>query len=110
MRKIDPEQFFPMVNTVFGTSLSLFRILAICNLKIKKYDEALLYFEAVKELEENNKFDAVISKIKACDGILNTGNFKNPFVHGWDITENAMNKVIMPREVSRILSSVLTAG
>jgi tetratricopeptide (TPR) repeat protein len=98
--------YFPDVDTVFGTKVSLFRILAVCNFKIEKYDEALQYFEAAREVEGTSKYDVVISKLRNRDSIPANDAvlMKNPFVYGWDVEENALNMVIIPREVNRVMS------
>nr|WP_320000765.1 YcaO-like family protein [uncultured Draconibacterium sp.] len=98
--------FYSDIKTIFGTKLSLFRILAAANLKIKNYEEALNYFLIAKELEGSSKFDQIIKRLKSNDKRLNeeASTIKNPFVYGWDVEEKAINEIIIPQEVNRILS------
>ena len=98
--------YYPEIKTIFGTNLSLFRILAIANLKVRNYEEALEYFLAAKELENSRKFDGIIERLKTHDKSLmeEASSMKNPFVYGWDFKEKAINEFIIPREFNRIIS------
>jgi YcaO-like protein with predicted kinase domain len=98
--------YYPEIKTIFGINLSFFRILAIANLKIRNYEEALNYFLVAKELEGNSKFDQIIKRLKSNDKELaeEASAIKNPFIYGWDFKEKAINEIIIPLEVNRILS------
>ena len=80
--------------------------MAVANLKIKNYEEALNYFLIAKELEGSSKFDQIIKRLKSNDKELaeEASAIKNPFVYGWDVEEKAINEIIIPQEVNRILS------
>ena len=98
--------FYTNIETIFGTEISLFRILAISNLKIMNFGEALNYFAAAKELENVNIYDEIIERLKEADNKdlkAQAAAMKNPFVHGWTFKEKAINRIVIPNEVNRIL-------
>ena len=94
--------FYSDIKIIFGAKLLLFKILAVANLKIKNYEEALNYFLIAKELEGSSKFDQIIKRLKSNDKRLDeeASAIKNPFVYGWDVEEKAINEIIIPQEGS----------